>query len=65
LKKQQQLKIRRQIEESLKRLGARVRGAGTDLTTGVMDISFTYHGTRYSLQLIDLTNLGPKERGKK
>lgn len=47
----QQLRLRHQIEKAMDKLGATRHGAGTDLTNGVMDISFSYHGIRYVLEL--------------
>ena len=59
-----QLRLRQQIEKSLEKIGAKINGAGTDLTNGIMDISFTYpgtKGTRYSLELKDMSpNQHPK-----
>ena len=49
---EKQLDLRNHLEKFLNfHLGADVHGAGTDLTDGNMDISFTYQDTRYILEL--------------
>ena len=53
-----QLRLRFQIEKFLERVGAKISGAGTDLTTGIMDISFNYpgsKGTRYSITIEEMS----------
>ena len=57
MKDLQQLKLRHQIEKYLQKLGAKLHGAGTNLTNGVMDISFTYRDTRYRLELEQRQNV--------
>ena len=46
-----QLRLRSTIERFLRNEGANIHGAGTDLTTGIMDISFDVDGIAYRLDL--------------
>ena len=46
-----QLALRHDIERFLEREKAHIHGSGTDLTTGVMDISFDIDGRAYRLDL--------------
>ena len=46
-----QFTLRSDIERGLRQSGARIHGSGTDLTTGIMDISFDVDGIAYRLDL--------------
>ena len=46
-----QLGLRYTIERFLKNEGADIHGVGTDLTNGIMDISFDLGGAAYRLDL--------------
>ena len=43
--------LRHKIEQTLRKMKANIHGVGTNLTTGVMDISFDVEGRAYRLDL--------------
>lgn len=47
----EQLRVRHKLERFLVSVGGTLHGAGTDLTNGVMDVSFEVDNVEYTLTL--------------
>ncbi len=46
-----QLTIRSELEKTIHQIGGTIHGSGTDLTSGIMDISFSVDGQAYRIDL--------------